>query len=172
MSLKNPLVARLRAVHEQAKKGKLTREEAEEYVQLRTDLGRMLLIAQHLTREGKTLRAALRMTTVLKVQLESVGVKPISTTTIDLAEGGFAALLHGPQPVGRVLMFVLHLPNLMTGSGTRPMNGTARVASCRAHGHGGLLQRVSFAFVDIDPIDRELLEMSILDAVLLRFEGR
>jgi hypothetical protein len=168
--VKNPLVARLRSLHEQAKRGKLDAIERAEYGQLREELGRMLLIAQHLAREGKTLRAALRMTSVMKVQLESGGAKPIATTTIDVSQGGFAALLEAPQLVGRTLMFELHLPNLAAGSGTKPISGTARVASCRKH--GTTLHRVSFAFADLDPRDREHLEMSILDAVLSRFESR
>lgn len=167
--MRNPLVVRLRALHEQAKRGTSTAAELEEYLQLREELGRMLLIAQHLTREGRTLRAALRMSTVLKVRLETGGAKPISSTTIDLSEGGFACLLDAPQPVGKLLMFELHLPNLVAGSGTSPISGTARVASARSRGD---LHRVSFAFVDVERRDRVYLEMCILDAVLARFDSR
>lgn len=167
--MKNPLVARLRMLHEQAKRGTATESDIEEYLQLREDLGRMLLIAQHLSREGRTLRAALRMSTVLKVRLESGGAKPISSTTIDLAEGGFACLLDAPQPVGKLLMFELHLPNIAVGSGTAPISGTVRVASCRVQ---GALHRISFAFADVERQDKIYLEMCILDAVLARFDGR
>jgi hypothetical protein len=167
--MKNPLVVRLRKLHEDAKRGTITTEELEEYLQLREELGRMLLIAQHLNREGRTLRAALRMSTVLKVRLESGGGKPISSTTIDLSEGGFACLLDGPQTLGAPLMFELHLPNIVMGSGTSPISGTVRVASCRRQGG---VHRVSFAFVDLERQDRVYLELCILDALLTRFDSR
>lgn len=129
----------------------------------------MLLIAQHLTRDGRTLRAALRMSTVLKVRLESSGAKPISATTIDIAEGGFACLLQDAQSVGKVLMFELHLPNLVAAGGTSPISGMVRVASCRPY---AALHRVSFSFLDLERQDHVYLEMCILDAVLARFDNR
>ena len=168
--MKNPLVARLRTLHEAAKRGTVTDPELEEYLQLREELGRMLLIAQHLNREGATLRAALRMATVIKVQLDSGGAKPIVSTTIDLSEGGFACRLDAPQPAGKLLMFELHLPNIVMGSGTSPISGTVRVASCRRQ--ADLLHRISFAFETLERQDRVYLELCILDGVLARFDQR
>lgn len=167
--MKNPLVVKLRKLHEQAKRGTITNEELEEYLQLRDELGRMLLIAQHLTREGRTLRAALRMSTVLKVRLDSGDGKSISATTIDLSEGGFACRIDAPLPVGKLMMFELQLPNIVMGNGlTSPVKGTVTVASCRNQ-HD--VHRISFTFVDLERQDRVYLELCILDAILARFDA-
>jgi hypothetical protein len=167
--VKNPLVTKLSKLHEQAKRGTITEAELEEYLELREELGRMLLIAQHLTREGRTLRAALRMSTVLKVRLDSNDGKTISTTTIDLSEGGFACRVDAPLTVGKLFMFELALPNIVMGNGTAPISGTVKVASCRNQ-HD--VHRISFTFVEVERQDRVYLELCILDAILARFDGR
>lgn len=166
--MKNPLVVKLKKLHEQAKRGTCTLEELEEYLQLREELGRMLLIAQHLTREGRTLRAALRVSTMLKVRLDPGGDKPISATTIDLSEGGFACLIDMALTVDEKLAFELTLPNLVAHPRTTTTTGTVRVASCRRQ---GAAHRISFAFVDLERGDRVYLELCILDAVLARLDA-
>ncbi len=63
------------------------------------------------------------------------------------------------------MRFDLAVPAL-SGKGTQPVKGTARVASCRGQ---GALHRVSFAFETMSSTDRELLDMAIIDFVLRRF---
>jgi hypothetical protein len=157
-------IDRFRILHDRAKKGALTAAERPEYEQSRRELGRLLLVAQQLNHGGQTLRAALRMAHVLKVEIDLGGEKPEKTSTIDLASGGFAALLPSSQPLNRVVGFTLHLPSF--GSGTQPLKGTGKIVSSRAHGG---LWRVSFSFQTIEAADRELIEMVIIDAVLARF---
>jgi hypothetical protein len=157
-------IDRFRTLHERARKGVLTSIERPEYEQSRRELGRLLLVAQQLNHGGQTLRAALRMAQVLKVELDLGGASPEKTSTIDLASGGFAALLPSSQPLQRVVGFALYLPSF--GGGTQPVKGTGKIVSSRPHGG---LWRVSLSFVAIEPADRELIEMVIIDAVLARF---
>lgn len=158
-------ITRFRELHEKAKSGSLPAHDRGEYEQSRRELGRLLLVAQQMSHGGQTLRSALRIAQLIKAELELGGSAPERTSTMDLAGGGFAALLPAGQPVGRVVGFTLHVPSF-AGSGTQPIKGKAKVASSRAQGS---LHRVSFAFESMPPADREVLEMAIIDYVLRRF---
>lgn len=114
---------------------------------------------------GRTLRAALRIAQLIKVELDLGGPAPERTSTMDLASGGFAALLPSSQPLGRVVGFTLHVP-AFSGAGTQPIAGKAKVASARSQGS---LHRVSFAFEALTPENQETLDIAIIDYVLRRF---
>lgn len=159
-------IARFRELHEKAKSGSLGAQDRPEYVQARRELGRLLLIAQQMNHNGKTLRAALRIAQLIKVELDLGGSTPERTSTMDLASGGFAALLQASQPMGRMAGFTLHVP-AFAGSGTQPIIGKAKVVSTRSQGS---LHRVSFAFDALTPASQELLDMAIIDYVLRRFQ--
>ena len=158
-------IHRFRELHEKAKSGALAPADLAEYQQSRRELGRLLLVAQQMGPGGGTLRAALRIAQLIKVELELGGSEPERTSTMDLASGGFAALLPASQPLGRSVAFTLHLP-AFSGGGTQPVRGTSKVASSRGQ---GALHRVSFAFVAMSPADRELLDIALIDFVLRRF---
>lgn len=157
-------IGRIRALHEKAKKGRLTPSEKADYQQQRTELGRLLLVAQHLSHGGQTLRSALRVAQLIKVEIEALGTTD-KTTTIDLASGGFAVLLPRGYTVGAAALFTLMLPSF-EGAGARPLKGSAKVASSRLT---GTTHRVSFSFTSLEPADREYLDMVLLDFVLRRF---
>jgi hypothetical protein len=165
MSTDNPLIARLRALHEKAKRGTLNAAERIQYDDHRRELARVMLVAQNMTHGGQALRGALRVAQVVKVEIDLGGPAPERTVTIDLATGGFAVVLPLGQPVGRKVSFTLMLASA-PGGGPHAMKGTARVASSRQQ---GATFRVSFAFEDVDPKDVGHLEMVILDYVLARF---
>ena len=156
-------IDRFRELHEKAKGGTLPAPLRAEYEQARRELGRLMMVAQQMSHEGRTLRAALRIAQLIKVELD-LGGAPEKTSTMDLASGGFAALLPAGQPVGRAVPFTLHVPAF--SAGTKPLKGTAKVASSRLQGR---LHRVSFAFEKIAPADQEHLDMVIIDFVLRRF---
>jgi hypothetical protein len=158
-------IKRFRELHDKAKKGALPEAERAEYGQSRTELGRLMLVAQQMSHGGQTLRSGLRMAQLMKVELELGGPAPQKTSTIDLSAGGFAVLLPGSQSVGRVVRFTIHVPSF--SGGTQALSGTAKVASARAQS-GSF--RVSFAFQELAPADREHLEMVLIDSVLARFE--
>ena len=158
-------ISRFRQLHDKAKSGALAPQDRGEYEQSRRELGRLLLVAQQMSHTGKTLRGALRIAQLIKVEIDLGGSAPERTSTMDLASGGFAALMSSSQPVGRNVAFTLHLPAL-SGGGTTSVKGTGKVASTRPQGG---LHRVSFTFETMTPADRELLDMSIIDYVLRRF---
>ncbi len=158
-------IARFRELHEKAKAGSLPANSRGEYEQSRRELGRLLLVAQQMNHSGKTLRAALRIAQLIKAELDLGGSSPERTSTMDLASGGFAALLPAGQPVGRIVGFTLHVP-AFAGGGTQPIVGKAKVASSRSQGG---LHRVSFSFDTLTPANQELLDMAIIDYVLRRF---
>lgn len=162
----DPRVRRLRELHDKAKRKSLPDTDRKEYEQLRSELGRLMVIAQHMSKQGKTLRSELRVAQIVKVVIDPEGVMPERTTTIDLASGGFAALLGTGRSIGKRVDFVLELP--AAGGGKRSVAGKARVASSRPQGP---LFRVSFAIEHMEPDAREHFEISLLDFVLARFAG-
>lgn len=157
-------INRFRELHDKAKSGVLPSELRAEYEQSRRELGRLMTVAQQMNHGGQTLRAALRIAQLIKVELELGGSAPEKTSTMDLASGGFAALLPAGQPIGRAVPFTLHVPAFTAG--TQPLRGTGKVASSRAQGS---LHRVSFTFATMAPADQEHLDMVIIDFVLRRF---
>jgi hypothetical protein len=157
-------INRFRELHEKAKHGSLAPNLRAEYEQLRRELGRLMIVAQQMNRGGQTLRANLRIAQLVKVELDLGGPVPEKTSTMDLASGGFAAVLPASQPVGKSVGFLLQVPAF--SSGTQPLRGTAKVASTRVQGS---LHRVSFAFEKLPAADQEHLDMVIIDFVLRRF---
>ena len=158
-------ITRFRELHEKAKSGALAEKDRPEYESSRRELGRLLLVAQQMSHGGQTLRSALRIAQLIKVEVDLGGSSPERTSTMDLASGGFAALLPAGQKVGRTVGFKLQIPAI-SGSGSHPLTGTAKVVSSRQQ---GALHRVSFAFEAMPPSDREHLDMALIDFVLRRF---
>ncbi|AKV02108.1 type IV pilus assembly PilZ [Labilithrix luteola] len=157
-------IARFRELHDRAKSGSLNEKELVEYRQARTEFSRLMMVAQQLNRSGKTLRSTLRIAQLFKVELDLGAPPAVRTTTVDLATGGFAALLPMNEPLGKVVGFTLNVP--VVGNAPSAIRGTARVASSRPH--GGLF-RVSFTFEPLKPAEQEQLEVVIIDSVLARF---
>ncbi len=157
-------INRFRELHEKAKGGTLSEPLRAEYDQLRRELGRLMVVAQQMSRGGSTLRSTLRIAQLIKVELDLGGPAPERTSTMDLASGGFATLMPSAQPVGKRVPFTLQVPSFP--SGTQPLKGVARVASTRPQGG---LHRVSFSFETMTPEDRAHLDMVIIDFVLRRF---
>jgi hypothetical protein len=160
-------LAEFKALHEKAKNGTLTPVERTRYAVARSQFERMVIIAQQLGHTGQTLRSTLRMAKMVKVELRPDQSEPIRTSTVDLASGGFAALLPNGMRVGKGADFTLHLPS--HGGATAPITGRVTVASSRPQ---TTLFRVSFRFEPLEPAAKEQLEMALIDAVLERFTKR
>jgi hypothetical protein len=153
-----------KALHEKAKRGSLAPAERARYDALRPQFDRMVMIAQQLGHAGRTLRATLRMAKLLKVEIRPDGGEPVRASTIDLASGGFASLLPAGMRVGAGADFTLFLP---AGAGrTTPIVGRVTVASSRPQ-TGAF--RVSFKFEPLEREAKELLDVTLIDAVLERF---
>lgn len=158
-------IDRCRELHDRAKKGALPPALHAEYLEARSELARLMLVAQQLGHGGPPpVRAALRIAQLIKVEIDVGGLAPERTSTMDLASGGFAALLMASQPVGKSVTFTLHLPAFP--SGIHPMKGTAKVVSSRAQGD---LHRISFSLDETTPVEQDHLEMVIIDFILRRF---
>ncbi|MBN9162528.1 MAG: hypothetical protein BGO98_45795 [Myxococcales bacterium 68-20] len=157
-----------RALHDKVKNGTLTAAERPCYDMARSQLTRMLMVAQQLGYPGDPLRSSLRMAKMLKVELRPDDGEPIRASTIDLASGGFAVLMGAGMRVGKKAGFTLNLP-AMGGGGTSPISGRVVVASSRPQ---TTLFRVSFTFENLEPAAAEHLEMTLIDAVLERFSQK
>ena len=93
----NQFNSRLQELHAKARGGSLDPAERAAYERCRSDLARMLVFAQQLTRRpSETFRQALRVPLALKVEVETTAKHREQTVTIDVSTGGFAAILLQP----------------------------------------------------------------------------
>jgi hypothetical protein len=162
-SLADWMVA-FRALHEQARKGKLEPQAMARYEQDREVLAKALLIAQRLSvKPGKTARQTLRVSLALPVELE-LGAHREQATTLDLGLGGFAALMAKPLGVLERLGFIL---TLRRAGGS--VSGRVRVVSVQRKGRP---YRVAFAFEDLSPADVRRLSFEVFDAALATIPPR
>src|SRR5438552_4301641 len=151
-------VTAFRALHEEARKGKLTARDLARYYQDREVLAKALLIAQRLSiKPGVTPRQTLRVGLSLSVELVS-GNRSERATTLDLGVGGFAALFPKPMKVMEQFGFVLTLK----GAGGA-VSGRARVVNLQRKGKPF---RVAFAFEDLPQADSERISLEVFDAAL------
>ena len=157
-------IARFRELHDKVRAGNLPAALQPKYERARRELARLMLVAQQMNHGGHTLREAFRIAQLVKVELDLGGPAPEKTSTMDLATGGFAALLSGRQPIGKRVTYTLHLP--ASAAGAEQLKGAATVASSRSQGG---LWRVSFSFDNPAPAEKEQLEMAIIDFILRRF---
>src|SRR6266852_182725 len=108
-------VVAFRALHDDARKGRLDSRGMARYEQERESLAKALLVAQRLlVKPGQTARQSLREARALPVELV-LGARQEAVTTLDLGLGGFAALLAKPPRVRERVEFTL---TLLTGGGT------------------------------------------------------
>jgi hypothetical protein len=153
-------VVAFRALHEDARKGRLDQREMARYEQERESLAKALLVANLLqVKPGQTARQTLRVVRVLPVEL-MLGARREKATTLDVGLGGFAVLLKRPPRVLERIEFALNL-----GDAGAPVRGEARVVSVQRKGGP---YRVAFAFEELSTADVERLGFEIFDAVLVR----
>jgi hypothetical protein len=146
-----------RALHERAKKGALSPDERRTYEGAREELARAFLAAQRVqSKPGQSPRAAMRVSRALQADLE-LSSGSVRALTLDLAIGGFGALLAQPPAQGERIEFSLRLP------GGDRVAGAARVAGVVASAGSA---RVAFAFDDVGAEDLERLELLVFDTVL------
>jgi hypothetical protein len=151
-------VTDFRALHEEARRGKLGAKDLARYYQDREVLAKALLIAQRLSiKPGKTPRQTLRVALSLPVEVVG-GSRHEQATTLDLGVGGFAALLPKPMSVLERYGFVLTLKN---AGGT--VSGRARVVNLQRKGRP---YRIAFAFEDLEHADSERISLEVFDAAL------
>jgi hypothetical protein len=147
-----------RALHERAKQGALSGEDAETYRGGCDELARALMAAQHLTPAPyEAPRHALRVARALQVELESPASRA-RAMTVDVGVGGFSAILaKAPQP-GEVLKATLKIPD-------RRAPVTAPVAVAEPRPAPGST-RIAFNFKQLSDADRAALELLVIDTAL------
>ncbi len=155
-------LAAFRDLHEKARRKQLGPGEEATYKAGRDELARALLAAQRLTiKPGETPRQALRVARALQVDLDMLTSRERAVTT-DLSTGGFATLLAKAPPLGDEVGVSLRLP------ATEPLVCKARVTDAKAMGNH---VRVALQFVNLDPAERERLELFVFDTVLAQLAG-
>jgi len=146
-----------RTLHEQAKTGALSKEDASAYRSGCDELARALIAAQRLTpKVGEAPRYALRVARAVQVDLETT-VWHARVTTVDLGVGGFSALLAKAPPANEDLKCMMKMP------GGTPVQATV-VAVDTKQQPGSV--RASFAFRKLGDAERAALEMLVIDTAL------
>ncbi len=146
-----------RTLHENAKKGGLTGEDADAYRAGCDELARALMAAQKLpVKPGEAPRHALRVARAVQVDLETP-VSKVRTMTVDLGVSGFSAILAKAPPAGEELSLTMKLP------GREPLSTTVVPAEVRQQ-TGSV--RVAFAFKKLPDADRAALELLVIDTAL------
>jgi hypothetical protein len=158
------LIDHFRTLHERKKNASLSGREREEYDNRLRELTHLALVARQLRTAGE--RRFLRTAVVLDVELDD-GQHVERSTTIDVAPRGFAVMLSRGIDVGTSVRFRLHLLG-----GRAPINGVALVASRRAQTTSAETagERFGFTFEQIEGGGRELLEDTLVDVLLARFD--
>ena len=146
-----------RALHEKAKQGGLSGEDAEAYLGGCDELARALMAAQHLTpRPGEPARHALRVARAVQVDLETP-VSRVRAMTVDLGVTGFSAILAKAPPAGEEVTATLKLP------GRDPLTTIVIPADARQQPGSA---RVAFTFRKLPDADRAALETLVIDTAL------
>ncbi len=146
-----------RTLHDKAKKGGLSAEDAEAYRGGCDELARALMAAQRLSaRPGEAPRHALRVARAVQVDLETP-VSRVRATTIDLGVAGFSVLLAKAPPAGEEQTATLKLPE------RAPLVAPVLPGEVRAQ--TGTV-RVSFTFKKLADADRAALELLVMDTAL------
>ena len=152
-------LAAFRGLHQRARAGRLSPAAQREYLTIRAELGRMLLVAQQITREfGHGARQSVRVAWALQVDLQ-FGAERVRAVTLDVSRGGFAALLGAAPPAGSTVEFSIRLP------GDERIAGKAKLAAALPRESD---VRASFAFTEVSERALDRLESALFDQILDR----
>jgi hypothetical protein len=151
---------RFRMLHDLAKAGTINKPDREEYERARSEFARLIVTTQELAVPKGGERSAFRVAYMVKVDVEYAGLSQ-QASTLDIGEGGFAALLHPPPPISGIADVKLSL----AGGDGKPILAKAK---CVGHQkHGGVV-RASFSFTDLDSASRERIAIAVFDQVLAK----
>lgn len=146
-----------RALHDKAKTGGLSPEDAEAYRDGCDELARALMASQRLVaKPGEAPRHALRVARAVQLDLESP-LSHVRAMTVELGASGFSAILAKAPPPGEEQRCTLKIPGggelhatVLPGE-VKPQPGSARVA---------------FSFKDLPDAERAKLELLVIDTAL------
>jgi hypothetical protein len=145
-----------RALHDRAKQGALSPEDAGAYRDGCDELARALMASQRLAaRPGEAPRHALRVARAVQIDLEAP-LSHVRAMTVELGATGFSAILAKAPPPGEEQRCTMKLPGgelratVLPGE-VKPQAGSARVA---------------FSFQGLPEADRARLELLVIDTAL------
>lgn len=150
--------ARFTDLHTKFSRGALPAHQREEYNFYCASLTHMLVSAQRMSTTRLTQRGDLRMAEVVRAEIELTPGQRERTSTVDLGQTGFAAVVGTAPDVPMIVPFVLHLAR-------GPIGGTATVISTRPH-RGA--HRIALEFHDLSQSARDALQIALIDSVLAR----
>lgn len=146
-----------RTLHDRAKQGSLSTEDAETYRGGCDELARALMAAQRLSpKPGEAPRHALRVARAVQVELETP-TSQVRAMTVDLGVTGFSTILAKAPPAGEELAARLKLPGGATLAAT--------VLPAESRQQPGSV-RVAFTFRKLQDADRAALELLVIDTAL------
>jgi hypothetical protein len=146
-----------RTLHEKAKQGALSAEDAEAYRGGCDELARALMAAQRLApKPGEAPRHALRVARALQVDLETPTSR-VRAMTVDLGVTGFSTILARAPLAGEEVTATLKLP------GRQPLTTAVLPADSRQQPGSA---RVAFTFRKLADPDRAALEVLVIDTAL------
>jgi hypothetical protein len=146
-----------RTLHERAKAGGLSKDDADAYRAGCDELARALIAAQRLTvKPGDAPRHALRVARAVQVDLESATWRARATTA-ELGVSGFAALLAKAPPANEDLRCTMKIPG---GAALE-----TRVVAGEMKQQPGSV-RASFSFAKLSDAERAALEVLVIDTAL------
>lgn len=150
-------LARLRELHEKAKRGALDPAERAAYGGMRAQVAQGVVSAQKMpVPAGETPAMAMRVPQAVKVTVSPPSGGRHSSITVDLAADGFSTLLPMAPSLGASCAFELRI-------GAESVAGTGKVLSVNSQGS---VHRVWISLSGLAPAQRERLEMFVLDAFL------
>jgi len=151
-----------RALHDKAKQGALSKDDAEAYRGGCDELARALMAAQRVAPAPyEAPRHALRVARALQVELEGPAAL-VRAMTLDVGVGGFSAILAKPPQPGEELKATLRIP------GGTPL--VAQVVPAESRPQPGAT-RATFTFKKLSDADRAVLELLVMDTALSQLAG-
>ncbi len=146
-----------RTLHDKAKQGSLTREDADAYLAGCDELARALMAAQRLTpKSGEAPRHAIRVARAVQVDLETP-LSRVRAMTVDLGVTGFSTILAKAPPAGEEMTATMKLP------GREPLIAIVLAGDARQQPGSA---RVAFTFGKLTEPDRTALELLVIDTAL------
>jgi hypothetical protein len=147
-----------RALHEGARRGTLSGEDAETYRGGCDELARALMAAQHLTpAPHEAPRHALRVARALQVELQAPA-SHVRAMTLDVGVTGFSAILAKPPQPGEQVQATLRIPDRRA-----PVIAPVMLADARVQPGA---TRFAFKFKGLSEADRAALELLVFDTAL------
>jgi hypothetical protein len=145
--------------HEKYRQGDLSGADRRTYLDAREQLADALLKAQGLQRNpNEPARKAFRVAQAQPVEIR-IGEEKVQALTLDVARGGFSALIAAKLDMEQVIQFTLKMPS------SDPLSGKAKVMSVRRQ---GVANRYSFLFTNVSENDQDRVETLLFDWALAR----